>query len=118
MKVEIQEIKTYKCSDGSVFDSKDVAEAHEANLKDPNYLLIKRIDELEKKIQHLEAENLKRIAEIECVKFPYGKINQVVGNKDTTPWMPQVYYAGAFNNAKEASEAVSDIINNVIGGNK
>ncbi len=118
MKVEIEEIKTYKCSDGSVFDSKAVAEAHEADLKDPNYLLIKRIDELEKKIQHLEAENLKRISEIECARYPYGKINHVMGNKDTSPWMPQVYYCGAFNNAKEATDAVTDIINNVIGGNK
>lgn len=117
MKVEVAEIKTYKCSDGSVFDSKAVAEAHEADLKDPNYLLIKRIDELEKKIQHLEAENLKRIAEIECARYPYGKINQVKGDKDTAPWMPQVYY-GTFNNVKEASDAVTDIINNVMGGNK
>lgn len=117
MKVEIEEIKTYKCSDGSIFDSKAVAEAHEADLKDPNYFLIKRIDELEKKIQHLEAENLKRISEIECARYPYGKINQVVDNKDTTPWMPQVYY-GTFTNAKEATDAVNDILNNVMGGNK
>ena len=112
MKVEIEEIKTYKCSDGSIYDSKAAAEAHEADLKDPSYLLIKRIDELEKKIQHLEVENLKRIEEISCIKEPF-KIN-----KDTSsPWMPQVYY-GAFNNAKEAADAVTDIINNVIGGNK
>lgn len=74
--MKVEEIKTYRCSDGAVFDSKDVAEAHEADLKDPNYLLIKRIEELEKKVQHLEAENLKRIAEIECVKSPFGQINK------------------------------------------
>ena len=50
-KIEVAEVKTYRCSDGSIFDSKAVAEAHEADLKDPNYLLIKRIDELEKKIK-------------------------------------------------------------------
>jgi len=117
-KIEVAEVKTYRCSDGKVYDSREMAEAHEIELKDPNYAIIKRIDELEKKIQHLEAENLKRISEIECVKYPYGKINQVTGNKDTSPWMPQVYYCGAFNNAKEATDAVTDIINNVIGGNK
>lgn len=92
--MKIEEIKTYKCSDGAVFDSKDVAEAHEADLKDPNYMLTKRIEDLEKKIQHLEAENLKRIAEIETVKHPFGILNN---KEDKTPWMPKVYYAAGDN---------------------
>lgn len=80
--MKIEEIKTYKCSDGTVFESKEEAEIHEEALKDPNYVLIKRIEELEKKVQHLEAENLKRITEIEAVKSPF-HVNQ----KD--PWLQQ-----------------------------
>ena len=80
--MKVEEIKTYRCSDGAVFDSKEVAESHEADLKDPNYLLIKRIEELEKKVQHLEGENLKRIAEIDAIKTPF-RLNQ------KEPWLQQ-----------------------------
>ena len=110
--MKIEEIKTYRCSDGSVFDSKDVAEAHEADLKDPNYMLIKRIEELEKKIQHLEAENLKRIAEIDAARHPYGTLN-----KDTTPWMPKIYY-GSFQNDSDIIDKIADFFTDDKGDNK
>ena len=48
-KIEVTEVKTYRCSDGKIYDSKEMAEAHEIELKDPNYAIEKRIAELERK---------------------------------------------------------------------
>ena len=103
-KVEIEEIKTYKCSDGTIYDSKDVAEAHEAELKDPNYSLLKRIEELEKRLTHLEVENLKRIEEISCIKEPF-KLN-----KDTNPYtiLNRVWY-GVGQNINEAFDNLKEV---------
>lgn len=110
-KVEIEEIKTYKCSDGSIFDSREVAEAHEAKLKDPNYTLERRIEELEKKVQHLEAENLKRVAEIQAAKSPFGILNKQP-HPDINPFTQpnRIWYgvgqnlSDALNNLKEVKE--------------
>ena len=90
--------------DGKEFTSKDEALAHEKELKDPEYKLKKRIDELEKKIQHLEVENLKRIEEISCIKEPF-KLN-----KDPYQQPGKIWYgvgqnlSDALNNLKEVSE--------------
>lgn len=47
--MKIEEIKSYKCSDGKVFDTKAKAEEHEKELNNPEYKTEKRITELEKK---------------------------------------------------------------------
>ena len=91
-KIEVEEIKSYKCSDGTTFNTKEEAEEHEIELNNPEYKIEKRIEELERKILKLEAENATlsaRIAALEAKnlyqwpkpKFPsqpgdvvYGKI--------------------------------------------
>ena len=61
--LNITEVKTYQCSDGKVYDNKEMAEAHERELQDPNYALVKRVTSLEvdlaaakKKIKELEGD--------------------------------------------------------------
>lgn len=49
-KIEIEEIKTYKCSDGKIFNAKEEAEKHEEILTNPD----RRIEMLEERIQDLE----------------------------------------------------------------
>lgn len=49
-KIEIEEIKTYKCSDGKIFNTKEEAEKHEEILMNPD----RRIEMLEERIQDLE----------------------------------------------------------------
>ncbi len=103
-KVEIEEIKTYKCSDGSIYDSKDDAEAHEAELKDPNYSLLKRIDELERRLVRLEGENLKRIEEISCIKQPF-KLN-----KEPNPYdIPNRVWYGVGQDINEAFDNLKEV---------
>ena len=57
-KLEVIEIKTYKCSDGSVYDTEEAALSHEQFLKDcdENPLLASKIKELESRILALESE--------------------------------------------------------------
>ena len=110
----VQKITTWKTSDGQVFDNPEEADRHEKVLSEPEYQLKTKISELEKRSEKLEAENLKRIAEIETVKHPYGIINQ-------KPWWERlaptfingnngVYYGEgnslqeAFNNLKEVNK--------------
>lgn len=77
--MKIEEIKSYKCSDGKVFDTKAKAEEHEKELNNPEYKTEKRITELEKKILELEAENAAlsaRIAALESKNsYPWSKPN-------------------------------------------
>jgi len=49
-KIEVEEIKTYKCSDGKIFNTKEAAEKHEKILANPDC----RIEMLEERIQDLE----------------------------------------------------------------
>ena len=77
--MKIEEIKSYKCSDGKVFDTKAKAEEHEKELNNPEYKTEKRITELEKKILELEAENAAlsaRVAALESKNsYPWSKPN-------------------------------------------
>ena len=87
--MKIEEIKSYKCSDGKVFDTKVKAEEHEKELNNPEYKTEKRITELEKKILELEAENAAlsaRIAALEAKKlYPWSKPNPDIYPQ---PWPP------------------------------
>ena len=60
--LNIIEVKTYKCSDGKVYDDKEMAEAHEAEIQDPNYAIVKRVTSLEVDLE--AAKN--KIKELEC----------------------------------------------------
>lgn len=91
-KLEVVEIKTYKCSDGSVYDTEDAALSHEQFLKDceSNPLIASKIKELESRILKLEDENSTlsaRITALEAQKsvssFPWSK-----PNPDVSPWGP------------------------------
>lgn len=95
-------------ADGKEFVIKEEALKHEQELKDPDYQLKKEIEDLRKRIEHLEAENLKRVAEIQAARNPYGILN----NKDTSsPWMPKVYYASV-NNTEDVLDAIDNFFNN------
>lgn len=87
--MKIEEIKSYKCSDGKVFDTKAKAEEHEKELNNPEYKTEKRITELEKKILKLEAENAAlsaRITALEAKKsYPWSKPNPDIYPQ---PWSP------------------------------
>lgn len=87
-KLEVAEIKTYKCSDGSVYDTREAALSHERFLKDcnDNPLIASKIKELESRILALETENATlsaRITALEAQKsvtpFPWSKLNPDVG---------------------------------------
>lgn len=109
-KFDIQEIKTYKCSDGSIYDSKDAAEAHEIELKDPNYAVEKRLGELERKFLELQGELLKLSARVERLESPWGKLNPIKDVKPNSPFDQKVWYGvgqnltEALNNLKEVSD--------------
>lgn len=87
--MKIEEIKSYKCSDGKVFDTKAKAEEHEKELNNPEYKTEKRIAELERKILELEAENATlsaRITALEAKKsYPWSKPNPDIYPQ---PWPP------------------------------
>lgn len=90
IKEKIQEVKTYKCSDGEIFETRTAAELHERDIADPEYVIEKRIKELEKKVLELEVENAAlstRIATLEATKsgtsYPWSK-----PNPDVSPWGP------------------------------
>lgn len=114
-KIEVTEVKTYRCSDGKVYDSRDMAEAHEIELKDPKYATEKRFEELEKKILQLQGDLLKLSARVECLESPWGKLNKKpitspYLDTDCSPYQPQngkVWYGTgenlteALNNLKE-----------------
>lgn len=86
-KLEVAEIKTYKCSDGSIYDTKEAALSHEQFLKDcnDNPLIASKIKELESRILTLEAENATLSARIQYLEskntFPWGQ-----PNPDVSPW--------------------------------
>lgn len=86
-KLEVAEIKTYKCSDGSVYGTKEEALSHEQFLKDcnDNPLIASKIKELESRILALEAENATLSAKIQYLEskniFPWGQ-----PNPDVSPW--------------------------------
>lgn len=88
-KLEVVEIKTYKCSDGSVYDTEEAALSHEQFLKDcdDNPLLASKIKELESRILALEAENATLSARIQYLEskntFPWRQ-----PNPDVSPWGP------------------------------
>lgn len=91
--MKIEEIKSYKCSDGEVFDTKAKAEEHEKELNNPEYKTEKRITELERKILELEAENATLSARITALEsknsYPWSK-----PHPDVTPFGP---YQQPFN---------------------
>lgn len=84
-KLEVKEIKTYKCSDGSVYDTEEAALSHEQFLKDcnDNPLIASKIKELESRILALEAENAALSARIQYLEskntFPWGQPNPGIG---------------------------------------
>lgn len=88
-KLEVAEIKTYKCSDGSIYDTKEAALSHEQFLKDcnDNPLIASKIKELESRILTLEAENTALSARIQYLEskntFPWRQ-----PNPDVSPWGP------------------------------
>ena len=104
--MKIEEIKSYKCSDGKVFDTKAKAEEHEKELNNPEYKTEKRITELEKKILKLEAENATlsaRIAALEAKKsYPWSKPNPDIYPQ---PWPP---YQQPFNPAAPTPKLPSE----------
>ena len=91
--MKIEEIKSYKCSDGKIFNTKAEAEEHEKELNNPEYKTEKRIAELERKILELEAENATLSARITALEaknlYPWSK-----PNPDVTPFGP---YQQPFN---------------------
>ena len=96
--MKIEEVKSYKCSDGKIFNTKAEAEEHEKELNNPEYATEKRIAELERKILELEAENATlsaRITALEAAKsvtsFPWSKPNPDIYPQ---PWPP---YQQPFN---------------------
>ena len=95
-KLEVVEIKTYKCSDGSVYDTEEAALSHEQFLKDcnDNPLIASKIKELESRILALEVENATLSAKIQLYLeskniFPWRQ-----PNPDVSPWAP---YQQPFN---------------------
>lgn len=86
--MKIEEIKSYKCSDGEIFDTKAKAEEHEKELNNPEYKTEKRIVELERKILELEAENATlsaRITALEAKRFFPSQPNPDIYPQ---PWPP------------------------------
>lgn len=85
-RLKVAEIKTYKCSDGSVYDTKEAALSHEQFLKDcnDNPLIASKIKELESKVFALEAENATLSAKIQYLEskniFPWGQPNPYVSS--------------------------------------
>jgi len=95
-KLEVVEIKTYQCSDGSVYDTEEAALSHEQFLKDcnDNPLIASKIKELESRIVALEVENATLSAKIQLYLeskniFPWRQ-----PNPDVSPWGP---YQQPFN---------------------
>lgn len=66
--MKVEEIKSYKCSDGEVFIIKAEAEKHEEELNNPEYKTEKRIKELESRILALEVENATLSARIAALE--------------------------------------------------
>ena len=107
--MKIEEIKSYKCSDGKIFNTKVEAEEHEKELANPEYATEKRIAELERKVFSLEtdikvlhekiikveAENVTLSARITALEaknsFPWSKPNPDIYPQ---PWPP---YQQPFN---------------------
>jgi len=96
-KIEVKEIKSYKCSDGEIFDTKEEAEEHEAILIDPEKAKDLRIKCLENKVLELESEIAvlsSRITALEAKKgFPWSQPNPDIYPQ---PWPP---YQQPFNPA-------------------
>ena len=88
-KIEVEEIKTYKCSDGKIFNTKDEAEKHEMEIADPEKAKELKIKELEERILGLEAEIAllnTRIKNLESKNsFPWNQPNPDVYPQ---PWPP------------------------------
>lgn len=80
-KLEIKELKTYQCSDGSVFDIEDAALAHEQFLKDckDNPLIAQKFIELQSKIAELEVS----------IHFLEEKVTRLEAEKAFRPAQPQ-----------------------------
>lgn len=99
-KIEVEEIKTYKCSDGKIFNIKEEAEKHEAEILDPEKAKDLRIKELEDKVLRLEAEVAllnSRITSLEAKKrFPWSQPNPDIYPQ---PWPP---YQQPYNPAAPA----------------
>lgn len=114
-KIEVTEVKTYRCSDGKVYDSRDMAESHETELKNPSYKQEQKILELEKKILDLDIKIMNLQSQIECLRHPWGQINKQIltpryPDSDCNPYTPyngKVWYGTgenlteALNNLKE-----------------
>lgn len=94
--MKIEEIKSYKCSDGEVFNTKAEAEEHEKELNNPEYKTEKRIKELESRILALEVENATlsaRIAALEAKNMyrwpqPLPPYQQPFNQPGPTPKLP------------------------------
>lgn len=88
-KIEVEEIKTYKCSDGKIFNTKEEAEKHETEILDPEKAKDLRIKELEERILGLEAEIAllnNRVKALESKKpYPWSQPNPDIYPQ---PWPP------------------------------
>ena len=93
----VTEVKTYHCSDGTVYDNKDMAEAHEREIQDPNYALDKRITSLE--VDLAAAKN---------------KIKELEGDINLLKNRYQYFGPAAVLNGKQAE----DFIDKLLGGIK
>ena len=87
--IQVEEIKTYKCSDGKIFNTKEEAEKHEAEILDPEKAKDLRIKELEDRVLGLEAEVAllnNRIKALESKKpYPWSQPNPDIYPQ---PWPP------------------------------
>lgn len=82
-KIEVKEIKSYKCSDGSVFNTKEEAESHELFLEDckKNPLIGQKFTEMQAKIAELEV----------AIHFLEGRITKLEGERAFKPVQPQIW---------------------------
>lgn len=94
-KIEVEEIKSYKCSDGKVFNTKPEAEEHEIELNNPKYKTEKRIKELERKVLELEDENATLSARITALEvkniYQWPRPNPDIYPQPLSPYQPLTY---------------------------
>ena len=95
------ELKSYRCSDGTIFDDLREAEKHEESLKDPYYQLQMRCEKLEKRLAELESQHIALVAQVDAIRNPFQ-----LNNKETNPFIRTWYGQGdsikdAVNNLKE-----------------
>ena len=114
----IEKREIWTSSDGKEFSTKSEAEAHEKELKDPQYKVDQRFEEFEKKFLELQGELLKLSARVECLESPWGKLNKQpipltpkYPDSDCNPFLPcngKLWY-GAGENLTEALNNLKEV---------